>query len=109
MSDPIDLRARAMHALNGPGVRKTRVLTWAEHCEERARSAYESAVDTAGGRRACARAAEMDESTIRQKCDGAKAVHLRDVFKLPKAGAYQLAKELLDWADSLPADERTGT
>lgn len=106
--DPLELRARALRGL-GPCISKARAMTWQEVCEHQAQLAFRAGVQAAGGNRACGRAAELDESTIRDKCAGARSVQLRDVFRLPSAGIYQIAQALLDWADERSRVERTGS
>lgn len=107
MTDPRHLRSVIAQRREEFGVRKCEPLSWDEVCESRAASIYRAAVEATGSVRKVAKRADCDPKTVRDRQAEARGLYFKDLLKMPRAGLYEAAAELVKWADEQP--EETGT
>lgn len=110
MASVHELRAIIQARKAEHGVRKAPEVSFDEYCERRAASMYDAAVGAVGSVRKTARAAKCDPKTVRDRRADARGFYFKDALKLPRSGLYELADQIVRWADEQPPEsERTGS
>jgi hypothetical protein len=109
MADVRELRSKIRSFQEEHGPKKCEPLSWDEVCELRAASMYRAAVEAVGSVRKVAKLASCDPKTVRDRQADARGLYLKDALKLGRTGLYELADEIVKWADEQPDSERTGS
>jgi hypothetical protein len=102
------VRAR-IQSVRGPSIVKA-TCSWDELCKRRAQDMYAAAVHTSGGYSPAARRQQCDESTVRDRCHDPRKIPAlwHALAGLSRAGLYELASAICDFADQQEAKRHVG-
>lgn len=105
MANPADLLQTIEAFRRERGLRSCGPASWDQVCEKRAASMYAAAVQAIDNISEVARRSECDRKTVRDRMADARGLYFKDAIKIGPVGLYELAAELIRFANEMPERE----